>query len=221
MPRQSIKRTLISKANTQIVVVTSVACFIVIFSIVASTTLIGQLKYQNRVIDAKKSALTQLKTDIQAIGSLEQSYNTFVGASQNIIGGSSTGTGPRDGDNAKIVLDSLPGKYDFPALATSLESLLTSQGVTIESINGTDDSASQQNQASSDPTPQPMPFQISVSGSYAALQNVESSFEASIRPIQVQTMMISGDQTQLTLSITAQTYYQPDKNLNITTEVVK
>jgi hypothetical protein len=220
----SSKRALIDKANTRIVVYVSIAAFILVFSLVAVKTLIGQAAYQNRVIDTKRVAVNQLKTDISATSELKTSYNAFTSTSQNVLGGSPGGNGAQDGNNAKIILDALPSAYDFPGLTTSLENLLTSQsGITIDSITGTDAEATEgANQSSSSPQPVPIPFNVAVTGSYGALQSVISAFEHSIRPIQVQTLSISGsDNSSLTLSIGAQTYYQPAKSLNISEKVVK
>jgi hypothetical protein len=223
-PRISIKQNLIDKANTSIVAAAAGAGFIVVFSLVASITLVGQMKYQSHVITAKKKALTQLKADISATNSLVQRYSVFQGGSPNLIGGNSSAsaTGPQDGDNAKIVLDALPSSYDFPALITSLEKVLTSQNVNIESIGGSDDELAQGNNiSSSTPTPVPMPFQFSVSGDYASIQSVPKALESSIRPIQVQTIDLSGAQSKLTLNVIAQTFYQPAKSLKISTKVIK
>jgi len=213
---------LIDQANTTIVVSAAIAAFLLVFTLVATKTLIGQAFYQNRVVNTKKTALKTLKADLNARTDLSNSYQSFVNTPTNLIGGSSTGTGDRDGDNGKIVLDALPPSYDFPALATSLEKILTTQGLQIQSISGTDDEVAQQNNSqSSAPQPVAIPFQLQVSGSYAAIQNLAKTFEASIRPFQIQTMSLSGSQSSMTLSITAQTYYQPAKQLQITTEVVK
>jgi hypothetical protein len=218
----SIKRNLIAKSNTTIVAVTSGACFVVVFCAVASVSLLNQLSYQNRIIGADKTALKQLKDDIVATKSLESSYNAFTGTPTNIIGGNPSGTGSQDGSNVKIVLDALPSKYDYPALATSLENILINQTVKIQSITGVDDAANQSNnQTSPSPIPQPMPFQIIVQGDYGSIQNVVKALERSIRPFQVQSMELSGDQNQLVLTVNAQTYYQPAKNLNIKTKVIQ
>lgn len=218
----SLKRALIEKSNTTIVVVTSVAAFIVVFSLVASWSLFGQFMYQSRVIGVNRTALDRLNKDIESTKSLETSYNAFISTPSNAIGGDPKGVGPQDGTNAKIILDALPSKYDYPALVTSLENILTGQSVQIQSISGTDDAAAQAaNQTSSNPSPQPMPFQVVVTGKYDSINNVVSAFEHSIRPFQIQTMELSGDQNQLTLTINAQTYWQPAKNLNIKSEVVQ
>lgn len=216
------KRALITKANSTIVVATSVAAFVVVFCGIASKTLISQASYQNRVISAKKKALATLEGDLSARDSLVSSYKTFVDTPQNVMGGNPTGTGDRDGDNAKIVLDSLPSKYDFPALATSLEKLVKTQGLTIMGITGTDEELTQAaNQTSADPQPIAMPFQIQVAGSYDAVKALVNDLERSIRPFQVNKVELSGSEGSMTAMIDAQTYYQPEKSLNIKTEVVR
>lgn len=217
------KRALIDKSNRSLVIVTGLAAFLTIFSLVASKTLFSQLAYQNRVLKEKHSTVVRLKSNLTAANQLKTSYEAFTDTSTNIIGGNPTGTGERDGNNTKIVLDALPSNYDFPALATSLEKLITDvKGLKITNITGTDDQVAQSANASST-TPQavPMPFTIVVSGNYQAIQDVIGKFEHSIRPFQIQTMTVSGDQSDLTLTIVAQTFYQPAKSLNITTKVVK
>lgn len=216
------KRLLIDKTNSTIVAMTAIAAFIVVFTLIASKTLVGQAAYQNRVISAKKTALSQLKSNVQATDSLVAAYKAFVNTPQNVLGGNPSGTGGQDGDNAKIVLDALPSKYDFPALATSLEKLLTSQNVQIQSITGTDDEVAQSgDQSSANPKPIAMPFQLAVQGNYQAIQNLIGIFGASIRPFQIQSMQLSGDQNNMTLTVTAQTYYQPEKAFSITKETVQ
>lgn len=216
------KRTLITKANSRIVLSAAIAAFVVVFTLVAGRTLVSQAAYQNRVIDAKKKALATLQSDLNARDSLVSSYKTFVDTPQNVLGGDPDGTGDKDGDNAKITLDALPSKYDFPALTTSLEKLITSQGLVITSISGTDEDALQAaNQTSSAPAPVAMPFQVQVAGSYEGIKNLIDVFERSIRPIQIQKVEFSGDEGSMNVTISAQTYYQPEKNLNITTEVVR
>lgn len=216
------KRTLISKASSRMVIATSVAAFVVVFALVAGKSLVSQLSYQNRVISAKKEALTQLQEDLAALGTLKSSYQQFVTENPNVLAGNLDGTGELDGDNAKIVLDSLPSKYDFPALTTSLEKLITSQGLQITGIAGTDEEVIQQDkQTSTEPAPIAMPFQVQVNGSYTSIQNLVGVFQRSVRPFQIQTMELSGDESSMVVSINAQTFYQPEKSLNIKSEVVK
>ena len=216
------KRSLISKANSTMVIATTAAAFVLVFTLVAGKSLLSQMSYQNRVVDAKKTAYKHLKDDLNARDSLEDSFNNFVAENPNVLGGDAKNTGGKDGDNAKIVLDALPSRYDFPALTTSLEKLINDQNLKIMSINGTDEEATQAANATS-PNPQPiaMPFQIQVNGSYQSVQNLVDVMQRSIRPFQIQTLELSGDQSNMIARVAAQTYYQPEKNLNITTKVVK
>src|SRR3982751_3574674 len=95
------KRALITKANSRMVAATASAAFVLIFCLVASKALWSQASYQNRIISAKKDAVKQLKADLNARDTLVDSYKTFVGTSQNVLGGNPTGTGDKDGNNAK------------------------------------------------------------------------------------------------------------------------
>jgi hypothetical protein len=218
----SSKRAMIDKANARTVAYVGVAAFIVIFSLVSTKTLISQATYQNHVISAKKVAVKQLKADLAATKPLMASYSAFVGTSQNVLGGNSDAVGRNDGNNAKIVLDALPSSYDFPGLTNSIETLLNTQGVGLQTITGTDDEVAQSaNQSSVTPQPIPIPFGFGVNGDYTAVQKTISALEHSTRPMQVQTLDIAGSNGKLQLNVTAQTYYQPAKSLNINQKVVK
>ncbi len=216
------KRSLISKANSTMVVATTAAAFILVFALVSGKALFSQMSYQNRVISAKKTALNRLNDDLSARDTLQSSYKNFVAQNPNVIGGSVSGTGQKDGDNAKVILDALPSKYDFPALIASIEKIINDQGLKIVSIAGTDQEATQAaNATSPDPQAVAMPFQFQVSGSYQGVQNLVDAMLRSTRPIQIQTLELDGDANVLTVNIAAQTYYQPEKDLNITSKVVK
>ena len=218
------KRGLIEKANNTIVVVTAVAAFVSIFSLVASRSLLNQEGYQSKIISAKSQAKKQLDDDIAAETTLNSAYSTFVSTPQNILGGDPNGTKPNDGNNAKIVLDALPPQYDFPALATSLEKLITSQGLTITSITGIDEELVQQGTSSTvNPVPVAMPFQVQVNGNYASLRKLLDQFQASIRPFQILTLSatVPNNQNDMSFLISAQTYYQPGKSFTIGEKVIR
>lgn len=220
----SSKRVQINKANMNMIVVLSIAAFVTVFSLVASRALLGQRSYQAKVIAQKEKAKNQLKENLKAAGDLSASYNEFVSKNPNVLGGIVTGTSDRDGTNAKIMLDALPSKYNFPALTTSLEKILTSQNYKIQSITGTDDELTQVANAQSDnPQPIEIPFEIAATGTYAAIQELVGSFDRSIRPFHINTIIITttGTDAEVTATIGAKSYYQPEKSLNIRSEVVK
>lgn len=220
---ESTKRVLIDKANVTVVATVSIAAFVTIFSLVATKALLSQRSYQSHVIEKREKARDQLVKNIQAADTLTESYQRFVSSSENAIGGSSAGNGERDGDNARIVLDALPSKYDFPALATSLEKLTKGQNLILDSIDGIDDESNQQKAASS-ATPQPveMPFKMVVKGGYDSIQSLITVFEHSIRPFNINQLEFKAEQGQgVSLTIDAKTYYQPEKSFEFKSEVVK
>jgi hypothetical protein len=222
-PEISTKRLAISKANAQMVAVVGVASFVTVFCLVASQAVWGQTRYQARVTAKAETANQQLKKNIQAFNSLVSSYNKFDSSSTNIIGGTNNGSGDNDGDNAKIILDALPSTYDFPALTSSVEKVLTANNFHIGSITGIDDQVNQQANISS-PTPQSvgMPFTFSVEdANYTSVQQLISKLQQSIRPIQIDSIDLTGGANNMTLTVDAHTYYQPSKSLNIAKQVVK
>lgn len=218
----SIKRLQITKANSTIMTVIAVASFVVTVSLVGSRALLNQRSYHQRVIAEKEKAVKQLEDNVKAVESLQQSYSSFINRPENILKGNPNGTGERDGHNAKLVLDALPSRYDFPALATSLEKLLTEKNYDIEGITGIDDEVNQQqNNTSPSPEPVEMPFSIKFSSSYGAVQDMLVTLERSIRPFQIKSIEFSGEDNDLRADIEANTFYQPARNLDITTKEIQ
>jgi hypothetical protein len=213
------KRLQISKANATMAIIVSGAAFVTIFSLVTCRSLIIQRNYQAKVISEKKKTLAQLKANNKAVEELVTSYKTFVGSSENIIGGNATGTGDRDGDNAKIVLDALPSKYDYPAVVTSLEKILT--GYKINSITGTDDGLSQKDEGQDSPQVVEMPIEVNFEGSTSSVQDIISTLQRSIRPFRVTSLTLTGKDAKLVADIHVKTYYQPSKAVTITKKEVK
>ena len=217
------KRVQIDKANVVVVAAVTIAAFVSIFSLVAIKSLWSQRSYQSHVISARETARDQLKSNIDNAGKLTESYKQFVSSAANVIGGSAAGTGERDGDNARIVLDALPSKYDFPALASSLEKLIKGQGLSIQSIVGTDDELNQGGaEDSSTPAAVEMPFKLAISGDYTATQNFIIVLEKSIRPFVINQLVLdAGEGGTISMTIDAKTFYQPEKSLNVKSEVIK
>lgn len=219
----STKRVAISKANAQTVAFVAGACFISIFCLFAAKSVWDHNMYQAKVISAKSKARNQLSKNIDAYESLKQSYDDFDSKSNNAIGGVKDGAGDNDGPNSKIILDALPSQYDFPALTSSIEKIMSDRGLTVGSITGTDDQVNQQNNlSSSSPKEVQIPFSFTINNaSYESVQKMVGALQQSIRPIVIDTLNISGGNNNMTVTVTAHTFFQPAKNLNVTTKVVK
>lgn len=220
--RLSTKHLQISKANSRVVLFIAIAAFVTVFSLVSSRALLSKRSYQSRVIAGKEKAAKQLKDNLKAVSTLAASYAQFTNSSnQNVLGGTANGLGDKDGDNAKIVLDALPSKYDFPALASSLEKILNDRSYKVNSISGTDDELKQAQGAVANPVAIPIPFVVQVTGTYDSTKDLVLILERSVRPFQIQTLSFTGQDAAIKLNINANTYYQPGKNLDITTKEVK
>jgi Tfp pilus assembly protein PilO len=221
----STKRVLIDKANTSIIIIISVASALVSFSLVASKALISQQGYQSRVIKEKVKARDQLKANSDNVKKLVSSYSDFVNQDINVISGVKSGSGDRDGDNAKIILDALPSKYDFPALASSIEKIMNVPNVSLVSFTGTDQELTLDlptaSTAPASSSAVEIPITLSLKGPYVDLQNALSVLQRSIRPIQVLSLDFSGSDSSMSLSISAKTYYQPSIGLTINSRVIK
>lgn len=215
------KRLMIDKANASMLIFVGIAAFLLVFSLTSSRALLNQSKYQSTVMKEKKKANKQLKTNIANVDSLVSSYKSFAEEKQNVLGGNPAGSGPRDGDNPSIVLAALPSKYDFPGLISSLEKILKEGGYTVEALGGNDDEVAQQSAKVDNPVPVAMPFPITVNTTFEGAQGLLTSLERSIRPISVSRITINAAGGKIALTITASTYYQPEKILKITTKDVK
>jgi hypothetical protein len=239
--RLSTKRLQIDKANTTIVIAVGVAAFVTAFALVSARSLLARRSYQARVITAQEKARDQLKENIEAVDDLKEKYQEFVTRQENIIKGNSAGNGERDGDNAKIILDALPSKYDFPALASSLEKIEKDRNYVVTSLSGIDDEAvhnssglptdsSATGVTTTTPTAAPqtagasveMPYELGAKGSYDSMVKLLQAFRDSIRPLHVQQLVFTADEEgTLELVIKGKSYYQPEQTLKIESEVVQ
>ncbi len=214
------KRNLISKANSNIVAITAVGAFLIVFSLVATRALWVQKSFQDKVIAKKKEAVKQLKTNKDNITKLQSNYSVFISKPSNIINGNPQGTGDRDGDNAKIVLDALPSKYDFPAFITSIKKLVGTKGLNLQNITGTDDEVAQNKLTESKLVEIPFTFSIEV-GDFAQAKDLLMATQQSIRPIKTNKLGISGGASgKYQIRIDAVSYYQGSKGLTIKKETV-
>jgi len=226
--KDNSKHKALDKTKAQLFAAVAGAAVVSVFCLVAAKSYLSQASFLNRVADAKEKTLSQLEKNKEATKDLVASYKTFSASDPNLIGGAKAGTGERDGDNGKLILDALPSKYDFPALTASLEKLL--QGYTINSITGTDTSSGSSTTTTpttsttttTSNTAVPIPFTLDASSDFKGMNNLVASFERSIRPFQFVTFEVkatSGSNVQAT--VTANTFYLPEKTLNLGSKVVK
>ena len=219
----SSKRVAIDKASAQMVAIIAASAFVTVFCLMASKQVLSQNQYNSRVMSAKQKAYNQLQDNINAFDDLQKSYKAFNSTSTNVIGGLADGTGDNDGSNSKIILNALPSTYDFPALTSSLEKMMTDRGLKVSSITGTDDQVNQQgNTESSSPEPVEIPFTFTITGAnYKAVNELFKALQSSIRHFQVDKVDISGGENNMTVTVEAHTYFQPARSIEPTKKVIK
>lgn len=219
-------RMKISKANSRIMITIAIATAVTVFCLVSVKSLTSQAMYQRKVLHERRVTLDRLQANKSSAATLMTQYKAVFANDDpiNIIGGKNDSKAtaiPPDGDNARIILDSLPTTYDFPALISSLSSILAGAGVTNQSINGTDESPTANNVPSSNP--QPVKIQLSVGGtaSYANVQRLIHDFERSTRPFDVTNIQLAGSASSMTFNMQVTTYYQPAKNFSVENKEVR
>lgn len=217
----SSKRLKIDQANSSIMIIIAVASVLTIFALVSSKSLLSQAAYQRRVLNAKRDTIKQLKANIDNVDKLISQYKVFESQDPNLLGGSRTGQGPTDGNNSRIVLDALPSTYDFPALTSSIEKILSNQQINTRSISGTDNEASNNETVSGNPQPVAMNLAIDSDSDYNGVKTLINDLERSIRPFDIINMSLSGTESSMNISISVNTYYQPAKILSITQKEIK
>jgi len=224
-PHLSSKHLKIKSANTVIIISVSVTVFIVMFSLVSARALFSQAAYNQNIIGEKKDALEIAKTNSETAKDLEASYLSFATETVNVLGGNPEGTGPLDGSNPKIVLDSLPSEYDYPALSSSIEKILLDNSYQIDRIGGSEDSGLSGGGRASisgiGSSAVEIPYPLSIVSTAEGTKNLLGILERSIRPFYVESLEISGSDSSMTAKMSTKTFYQPAKEFTVTTKVVE
>ncbi|MDQ3065287.1 MAG: hypothetical protein M3Q36_03380 [bacterium] len=235
---KNTKKAKVDSGKTVIFAVVTIASILVVGLMMVSKGLWSQASYMGRVADKKEMAVQQLEANKSAIDALKASYLTFVSQNPNLLGGNLDNDSDRDGTNATLVLDALPSKYDFPAVASSLEKLLF--GYEINSVSGaatqvvaaaapapatTDTTAAAGTPVAVAPVvpvgPVEIPFSFEVTTDYAGFRKLIDSFKRSIRPFHITKVELNGTNAELDVMVEGKTYYQQEGGLKIVSEDVK
>ena len=215
MAKTSIKHVQINKDQSTILAVVAFVIVITVFGLFAIKSLIVKGMYQRRALSARHQVVDQLKANYSAATTLASQYKVFVAQDPNVLGGAVKGNSNLDGDNARIVLDALPSTYDAPALATSIEKVMTGRTMTINSISVTDDPTTNSDAPQAEPQAKPVAFSFIGTSNYQTSKQLLQDFERSIRPFDVNTLEISGTDNELKLTVTMTTYFQPARSLDL------
>lgn len=220
MPK--FKGSQMDKSQKHLIILVSLSVIVTIFCLVSAKALLSYASYHRHELSAKRAVIKQLEANIATANTLESQYQSFNGINPNFIGGKNTtdpNTSPPDGDNARLILDALPSKYDFPALISSVSKILTNNAVVSPGIAGSDLSATTVSTPNVSPSPVEIPLSINGLTSYAGAQNLIRDLERSIRPFNITTLDFGGTNSTISISAGLSTYFQPAKILGTGTTV--
>lgn len=200
------KREQIQQANSTILIVVAIASMVVAFALVMGNFLWQQKGYNDRVYKEKRLARDTLEQNVINARELEEKYKD--------IEDSKSLAGPQ------TILDALPGNYDNPALRTSIESLVKRNSLSIESLTSVDQEGKVE-EKSITPVPVAIPFSVTVVGSYEKVRNFVTDLERTIRPMKVNAMTLTGSDKDMKAELSVDTYFQPTREVGITTKEVQ
>jgi Tfp pilus assembly protein PilO len=199
------KRDQVNRAGSTVFIVVAIASVVVMFSLISMRFLWEKKSYNDRVIKAKTKARDDIATNLENLDKLSEQFPELNSSETT---------------NSKTILHALPPTYDYAALASSIDYLATLSGVQSNTSIGEDISASA---VASAPVSQPvdLPITMQVSGTYENIRQYVINLERSIRPITINLVTYSGDNSSLQATIQATTYYQPARSLDVLRSAVR
>lgn len=200
----SPKRLGIKRANTVIFGAVATAAVVVVVSAVLLNFLWDLRGFNNRVIAERTVARDTLDANLENIEKLETS---FLALEQGEI-------------NSQVVLDALPSRYDYPALATSVDKQVEEDGLVLNNIQG-DDLIADAVESDIMPEAVQMPFSINLQGDYEGMVTFIQNLEKTIRPMSIDAIELNGTDDELRAQIRMHTYYQPSVSIEVETETVR
>ncbi|MGB3024062.1 MAG: hypothetical protein WBB39_04655 [Candidatus Saccharimonadales bacterium] len=207
------KRRKIQSANRMMFLWVAAASAIVSFALVALQFVYQQFAFNNRVLQAKNSAMYTLNTNIKSIASLKDEINKLQGNADLAKLRNNDNENPQ-----QVVIDALPANSDVTGLAVSLQKLIVPRSaVSLESVSVPNDAPPATGIIDVQPVAQI--YGVEVVGSYDAVKVFLQNLERTIRPIHIKSLQLTGSDTMLKAQISLATYYQPTKTVTIKKEV--
>ncbi len=224
------KRTQIARANRVMFVWVAIVSVVIGFAAVGSIFLAQKLFFNEKVLAEKDKTVSTLKADNDVISQLESQVRV-LDTNQALIDAKAN---PSD-QAVQVVLDALPSEANSLALGASLQDKLLANipGLTLNSIQVdpvigiealSDDAASTSTatpDASTSSDSNQITFRFSVSGNTAALKQVLTNLERSIRVIDITSLKIENQGNGQVMNIEGAAFYEPARVLELKDKTVK
>lgn len=205
-PSNYTKRALIGKANSTMLIVAVVGSMIISMGLVVGKLLWDQHSFNSEVIGKKELARDTLKDNLSKIDELKRNLESL----------------DRGQTNSKTVLDALPSKYDFPAVASSLDLLAEKAVIPRGNFEFSGEDTAEKLDSSANPQPISIPFKATVVADTTKVIDFLTKTELSIRPFKATKLSFKAEEgNNVELAFEGETYYQPRKSLEITYTEIK
>lgn len=203
------KRQEIAKANRMMFLWVAGASAIVGIAAVLSITLYNKLVFNQEVISEQAKTVATLEGNQKAADQLLENARV-LNTNQSL----QESRADSENDTAlQVILEALPSTQNNTALGSSLQkSLLKVEGVTIDSlgVGGTNEAIAPTNGSAA------IEFNfVAKAVDPNKLFDLLKRLESSIRPIKILSLSLETGQTDTTLTVNGQSYYQPPVSIDL------
>lgn len=210
------KRQQIKNANQMTFIWIMIASAAVVFCLVTAQFLVRQAWFNQRVINEQAKTQSTLKQNLANYPALKKEVEKLV-ANPDLAK-----VKANEGDSAyKVVLDALPVTNDGTVLGSSLlQVVVPKSGVMITNLKAgilVDPGVATDEKAADTA----IPFEFTVQSNYSQTMTMLTDMERSIRPLNVKQLTIQGSDTTLNVEVKGESYYTPEKSVELQKKVVK
>lgn len=225
MPNKEValrKRQQIDSSKRTMFIVVAVVALVSGIALVVSFFLVQQILFHGKVISAKQSTLDTIKSNIAVVDDLKNNVRVLdTNTALNSVRTS------EESSALQVILDALPAESNADALGASLQIRFAGEvsGLKVDSLVVTptdiEDVSGGSTDSDSDGGASSIGFTMSVSGSADMLKEFLTRLERSIRVIEITSVDIRTGSEGLTMNIIGHAYYEPGRNIELGTKVVK
>ena len=208
------KRQQIESTNRTMFTWVAVAAVIISIAIVMSVSLFQRMAFNQKVIDAKNEAVSNLKHNNDVVEDL-RNQSRVVNTKRALL----ETNRPEGAQPISVVLDALPAQANSSALGASLQKKLL-DGVIIDSLTVDSTTAEESTGASSEDGEISFSFSVSADNP-DDIKQVLRRLELSIRTIHVQSLTVEQRGSKTALSVKGIAYYSPEKKVELETKQVR
>ncbi|HET7630367.1 MAG TPA: hypothetical protein VFK03_03255 [Candidatus Saccharimonadales bacterium] len=218
------KRQQIAQANKMIFLWTAAAAVAVSFCAVALQFLIREGLFNQKIISAKSHTNQTLEQNLKTADDLKANVQALLANSD--LAAVNTHA---DNNSLQVVLDALPTEGDATSFATSLQNIILVQShasVTALSTksqfsgDGGTDSSDSGTSSSINTDALALPFTAQIGGNYQQIEGTLDDISRTIRPINITTLEIKGQDANLDVVLSGDTYYLPAATVKLGSEEI-